>query len=141
MISKKEFTYFSVMASEEKMMNDLESVLDENQVETELSNKIKIAVSEGFTNALLHANKLDKDKKIQISIEINENGVYVDIIDEGVGGLAKIRNKKPPTLVAENGRGVDLIGYYANRVLFKELSSGGLKVSMEFDRKKSKITN
>ena len=81
---------------------------------------------------------MSEDKIIIVIIDIKENSISADIIDKGQGGLENIRNKKPTTLVDECGRGIDLITYYSTSVNFEELPTGGLKVSIEFDRKESK---
>lgn len=133
-MAKYEIKYKSIIASEDKMMADLEEILDENTVCGSLKHKFKIAVSEAFTNALLHGNKLEEDKIIILIININDSVLSADIIDQGQEGLEKIRNKKPATLISESGRGIDLIAHFAAKFDYEEISTGGLKVSIKFNR-------
>lgn len=128
------FTYKSDIPEEDHMLNDLIDVLNGNNLCGHLNEIIKISLSEAFNNALIHGNRHDKNKMIKLNIVINENEFSADIIDQGMGGLCRIKNKIPASLTSENGRGIDLISYYADEVDFEELSDGGLKVSMKFNR-------
>lgn len=133
-----EFTYPSVAASEEKMLDDLLAVLQTNVVPKSLLNQFTLAISEAFTNALVHGNEYDPNKVIKLVLDINGNCLTADIIDEGQGGLAKIKRRKPSTMLSEGGRGVDLMKYYASVVRFTETEGGGLKVSLRFEQIKEK---
>ncbi len=130
---KYEFTYSSAVASEDKMLDELATVLHINGIPEDLQNWFMLAVSEAFTNALVHGNKLNPHKAIKLALNINEGLLTADIIDEGQGGLAKIKRRQPPTVLSEGGRGVDLMRYYASAVRFTETEGGGLKVSLRFD--------
>ena len=129
-----DFTYFSVAESEEEMLDDVTAVLQSNGVDGEVYQKVSLVISEAFTNALVHGNQRNRKKKIKIHIEINEDSITADILDEGKGGLERIRTKRPPELMAENGRGVDLIRHCASGVVFEESESGGLRVSISVER-------
>ena len=131
-----ELTYRSVPESESSMENDLSRLLAENHVEPETAYRITLAVSEAFTNALVHGNRRDPNKLIEIHLEINESAVRADIVDEGRGGLGEIKERRPPELLGEHGRGIDLIEHYGDSVVFTELHTGGLKVSVAVERKR-----
>ncbi|MFQ6009198.1 MAG: ATP-binding protein [Candidatus Zixiibacteriota bacterium] len=133
---KYEFRYPSVDASEEKMLDDVLAVLVQNGVDKDLQDGFLLAVSEAFTNALIHGNQLKPDRTIKVLVDINNETLLADIIDEGQGGLDKIKHRRPPTLFSEGGRGVDLMKYYASDVKFTETEMGGLRVSIRFDAKK-----
>ncbi len=124
------FAYQSVSESEEIMLDDLEAVLRKHQIEASLHHRFVLAVSEAFTNALVHGNAYDPKKEIRMRLEVNEFEVTADISDEGRDGLARVGRKKPPALLAEGGRGIDLIRHYASRVEFSETDSGGLNVTI-----------
>lgn len=76
-------------------------------------NEIEIALNEAFTNALIHGNKFDSTKKIEINYHylhiINE--IHFSIIDEGEG----FKLKETPNflmdknLINEGGRGILLM--------------------------------
>ena len=132
--------YQSVSESEEKMLDDVVGILTEHNIDGELRQAFILTVSEAFTNALTHGNDYDPDKFIKISIYINHNSLTADIIDEGRGGLKKVFEKSPPTLLSEHGRGVDLMRHYSSAVRFQMTPDGGLQVTVAFDMKKSKVT-
>jgi serine/threonine-protein kinase RsbW len=135
-----EFTYSSTVASEDKMLNELSTVLQANGIPEDMQNWFMLAVSEAFTNALVHGNRRNPQKTIKLVLFINNNLLTADIIDEGQGGMAKIKRRKPPTMLSEGGRGVDLMRHYASVVRFTETEGGGLKVSLQFDQmKKNKM--
>lgn len=129
-----EFTYRSILRSETQMLMDLINVLEENQVVGAVKHGLMVAVSEAFTNALIHGNRLDPEKEIKLVITINKSEICADIIDQGTGALDRIKNKRPSTLLAENGRGLDLIRHYASSMTLQEVAKGGLKISVKFSR-------
>lgn len=129
------FRYPSVAESEKRMLDDVSAWLRRHPAVGSRFQPICLAVSEAFTNALTHANQYDPEKTITIELSINENTFTADISDEGAGGLAKIRNHKPPGQLADHGRGIDLIEHYASAVTLHETDSGGLRLHIVFDLK------
>jgi anti-sigma regulatory factor (Ser/Thr protein kinase) len=134
-------TYFSIPESEGKMLDDIESILHKYNIDSSLSHAVKLSVSEGFTNAMIHGNFRTPHKKIVVEVEINKESIRVDILDEGQKGIEKIKNRQSPSLLSEEGRGINLIQYYVPKVFFEEMDSGGLKVTMIFDRNIEKKEN
>lgn len=134
-MAEYDLTYRSVPESEAFMENDLSRLLEKHEVDPEAGYRITLAVSEAFTNALIHGNRRDPEKHIKIHLEINEIAISADIVDEGRGGLGEIKDRKPPELLGEHGRGIDLIEHYGDSVAFTELDTGGLKVSVAVKRR------
>ena len=62
------FIYVSNPDSEGKMYDDVRDLLIEWDIHHKLRNHILLAISEAFTNALIHGNKADPGKKIQLVI-------------------------------------------------------------------------
>lgn len=140
-MSKHVLTYPSVTASEEKMFDDVLMLLQAHGIYGNLQDNFLLAVSEAFTNALIHGNKHEPHRKIKILLDINKDSVGADIIDEGQGGLDKVKQRRLPTLLSASGRGVDIMQHYASVVSFTETAHGGLRVSIRFDLKKNKKYN
>jgi serine/threonine-protein kinase RsbW len=138
---RHEFRYPSTTESEERMLDDLERVLESSGVTVEAGRGFTLAVCEAFTNALLHGNQTNQDKTIHLVLEVNENGISADITDEGTGGLDKIRRRKRRGLMAEGGRGIDLIEHYADSMSFSEAEKGGLTVSIFVSHKRKQNTH
>lgn len=135
-----EFTYPSVVVSEERMLDDVLIVLQANRIYGDLQDSFMLVVSEAFTNALVHGNERDPRKEIKLQLNINKDVLAADIIDEGQRGVDRVKHKRPPTMFSEGGRGVDLMRHYASIVRFTETQRGGLKVSIRFDLTKENKT-
>ncbi len=116
------------------MLDEVATILQANGISEHRQNSFMLAVSEAFSNALIHGNERNPLKTIKLVLFINNDLLTADIIDEGRGGLAKITRRPPPTALSEGGRGVDLMRHYASAVRFSETDDGGLKVSLRFDQ-------
>lgn len=136
-----EFTYPSLLESEGQMLKDLVSVLDKHRVQVLARHSIMVMICEAFNNALLHGNQLDPAKKIKMVLTINRKELCADIIDEGSKGLQRINRRKPGGKWAESGRGIGIIGHYADSVRFEETEKGGLKVTMKFTHDEKTVIN
>ncbi len=47
--------------------------------------KLKLAFREALINAIVHGNKENPDKKVDVMLEINEDRIFIKIRDEGDG--------------------------------------------------------
>ncbi len=136
-MSDHQYRYSSDMASEETMFNDLEKILAANNIAGKLANDLKLAVSEAFTNAMVHGNRLEANKNVTINISINNDLIIADIIDEGTGDPGRVSKTEDPELWQERGRGVILMETMADRVSFqRDHISGGLQCTLMFVRKR-----
>ena len=133
-MSKREFKYPSTPESVGVMLDDVTAFLGAAEVAPGLTRRMLLAVSEAFTNAMVHGNRLRSHELIKIRLEVNETDIVADIVDTGKGGLDRIKNKKPATPDSESGRGIDLIRHFASSAHFSEGSEGGLRVTMTFSR-------
>jgi serine/threonine-protein kinase RsbW len=129
-----DFTYASTPESVGVMLDDVTAVLNAERIDQGLIRRLLLAVSEVFTNALVHGNKLQAHKPIKVRLAVNQTEVVADISDTGKGGLQKIENKKPATPESESGRGIDLIRHFASSTNFREAADGGLQVTLTFKR-------
>lgn len=121
------------------MYDDIKELLQFHEIDGKLGNDIKLALSEAFTNALVHGNKLDSDKGIEINITINNQFITADIIDEGTGTPDMLKEKEDPDMWQERGRGVILMETVADRVTFsKDRVTGGLQCTLFFNRDRYK---
>jgi anti-sigma regulatory factor (Ser/Thr protein kinase) len=119
------------------MYDDMARFISDNKLPEKLANNFKLAVSEAFTNALVHGNQLNASKIVKISLSINKEEIVADIIDEGTGNPDDISKTGAPSFWHERGRGVILMESVADSVRFKQVAStGGLKVRLVFSRLK-----
>ena len=129
-------TYQSVPESEEQMMDNLQSILAQHKIEDSLAGAIMLTVSEAFVNAFVHGNKRELNKTIQVEIEITPLTVKASVIDQGERHIDLSGDRPVPDPFSENGRGIAIMRHYATSLIFSGSKSGGLKVSIQFDRKK-----
>jgi len=128
--------YSSVPESEGRMLDDVEAIVDREELEEPTRHSFLLAVSEAFTNALLHGNGFDPGKEIMICVSITEEAATADIIDQGFEGLTSVFDSQPRGYLADGGRGIELIRHFAEEVKFAATETGGLKVTVRFDRKR-----
>lgn len=113
----------------EKVINEISEI---NSIQSELYGKILIATIEGVTNAMIHGNKLDIDKKVKVDFTVVAGKLTVDIEDEGSGFDF---NAIPDPTMPENienlsGRGVFLMRKLSDGVVFNDK---GTKVQLIFN--------
>lgn len=130
-----ELEYPSVVGSEAKLVQCLDEVLAANDVSHDEQRAFVLAISEAFTNALIHGNAFDAEKTIKIHLDINKSLLRADIIDQGENGLMKVNQPRRTDILADGGRGIGLIEHYVTDVQFDETEEGGLKVSIMLERK------
>lgn len=133
---KRTFQYQSNPESSEQMLDDLNDLLDIREISPQEKYSFLLAISEAFTNAIIHGNRCNPEKSVKLTVSVNENELSADIEDEGQGGLKKINKRQPSEPFDESGRGIDLIEHYATAVGYSESSAGGLKVSIKVLRQK-----
>mgnify|MGYP001214763373 CR=1 FL=1 len=134
-MKKFQFRYKSIMESEGRMYEDVKNILINTGMGRRRINSIMVAISEAFTNALIHGNNLNPDKSIEIRLTVNDKEINADIIDEGEGFNAAAPGRDTPELLSEGGRGVGLMRSMADDIRFyREEQNGGMIISMRFLR-------
>jgi anti-sigma regulatory factor (Ser/Thr protein kinase) len=129
------YIYPSVSEAEETFYEDLRKALTASKIDPAISRRFMLALSEAFTNALVHGNQRDPNKLITVRLQVMEDELRADIIDQGNGGLARIARRPEPTDMSEGGRGVDLIRHFSPGAEFSEDEAGGLKVTIRMARR------
>ncbi len=129
------FRYKSVMDSEDQMYEDVKKALTPVGLSARRFHSIMVAISEAFTNALIHGNNLISDKMIELTIEVNGKRIIADIKDEGGGIATDASNHETPDPLSEGGRGMGLMRMIADEVRFgRNNVTGGATVSLRFNR-------
>lgn len=109
----------------------IDNAKDKYQLDDDLYGNIMIAVLESVNNAIIHGNKLEKTKFVQLSMILEETSVTFLIKDEGNGFVI---NDLPDPTAPENlskpgGRGIFLMKHLADEVTFKD---NGQEVKLTF---------
>lgn len=97
---------------------------------------IHLATEEAITNAIVHGNKLDEKKHVQVCCEVTPDLVRIEVTDEGPGfDPSTIPDcTLEERLDVPNGRGVMLMRSFMTRL---EYSPKGNRVLMEKRRQPS----
>lgn len=128
---EKRITIFS----EQKNLRVVEKMVDEisgeQKLNSEVYGKVLIAAIEAVNNAIMHGNKSDATKKVEIKISASDKELHIFVGDEGEG--FDYENVPDPT-APENienvhGRGVFLMIQLSDEVRFFE---NGSKVELIF---------
>jgi len=102
----------------------IESFIDNARAKLRLDDdiygNIMIAVTESVNNAIIHGNKNDRDKNVQISLTFQDSILKFIIEDEGEG--FDYQNLPDPTspenIDKTNGRGIFLMKHLSDEVNF-----------------------
>ncbi|HEY0261532.1 MAG TPA: ATP-binding protein [Chitinophagales bacterium] len=113
----------------EKLVND---VYEEYTFSPHIYGNMLVALSEAVTNAVLHGNKSDTQKQIQIRCVTNEKHVTFEVKDEGNGfDYTQITD---PTMLENlskiGGRGVMIMTALSDDVLYEK---NGTVVKLKFN--------
>ncbi|SMO32594.1 ATP-binding protein [Gracilimonas mengyeensis] len=94
--------------------------------------RLMLTVSEAATNGIVHGNKLDASKSVEIAAFTNDGALVVETQDEGEGfNPEDIPDPRADeNLYKPSGRGVFLMEEYADEVKY---SDGGSKLTLIFN--------
>ncbi len=111
--------------------NIIDNITGEAGINQDNYGKILVSTLEAVNNAIIHGNKADKRKIVEIEIKINNNDLIVIVKDEGNGFVPE--NIPDPTdpenIEAINGRGIFLMSKLADDI---EYNKKGNSVTMKF---------
>jgi serine/threonine-protein kinase RsbW len=88
------------------------------------SMQAELCFDEAMTNAMIHGNKLDPERKIRVIVFADDTRWGAIIDDEGAGFTEADLPKPgdPETLLRENGRGIMLMKNYLDEVMYSSAS-------------------
>ena len=83
---------------------------------------VRLAVEEAATNAIIHGNKEDPDKKARIDYAVHKDRISITVTDEGEGfDYTTVANCTDPNHVTRTGgRGVCLIKEFMDEISCNE---------------------
>lgn len=125
-----------VLPSKMESLNRLEEfvsgLMKWARLEKDRLNDIMLILTEAVTNAIVHGNDNNPQKKVKIQAKLSDKKLTFVIEDEGPGfNPGEIPNPlDSENLLKPGGRGIYLIKYYADYVHY---SDKGNKVTIEFD--------
>lgn len=113
----------------------IEKIIDEisaeNGIKGESYGKILVATMEAVNNAIVHGNKSDVRKDVNIQIEIKDSLLEISVEDQGKGfDPRQIPDPtKPENIENISGRGVYLMSRLADEI---EFNDSGNRVTIRF---------
>lgn len=83
---------------------------------------VRVALCEALANAILYGNREDPDKRVDVSVAVDHDAVWLEVRDEGAGfDPARVPDPTDPERVSrESGRGLYLIRQLVDEVRFNE---------------------
>lgn len=112
----------SELSSLNRVEQMIQELTQEYHLEQEVTDRITMALHEAITNGILHGNKLDPSKTVEIDTHLEGNLLRITVRDQGEGFNP---NALPNPLDEQNllrsgGRGVFLMGQFADALSFNE---------------------
>ena len=116
--------------------NAIDNITGEAGINQENYGKILVSTLEAVNNAIIHGNKADINKIVDVEIKLNKNDLIIIVTDEGKGFMpAEIPDPTDPeNIEAINGMGVFLMSKLADDIQFNKK---GNSVRMKFKNIKS----
>lgn len=102
------------------------NVAKEINLSVEKLNNLTLSVSEAASNGILHGNKLDRNKKLKVKVEINSSKMTVSIKDEGNGFNPVIvpDPTRPENIFKESGRGIHIMKSFLDELKYNFTATG-----------------
>lgn len=94
--------------------------------------QVGLAVRESVANAVVHGNRLDLNKKVQLTAELNDTGLIVCIKDEGDGFDPDSLPDPllPDQLLNESGRGLFIVKSCMDNVIMRRCETRGMEITL-----------
>jgi serine/threonine-protein kinase RsbW len=85
-----------------------------------------ISVTEAVTNAIIHANKKDLNKKVNIDAFFENNTLTIKVKDQGVGFDPHLipDPTQPENILKDSGRGLYLMRTFLNELKYEHSPDG-----------------
>ncbi len=93
---------------------------------------VGIAVREAVINAMLHGNRMDPSRKVEVNLQVRPRSIRARVRDQGAGFDS---GATPDPTVGENlmrssGRGLLVMRAFVDKVDFKFLEGRGMEVTL-----------
>jgi anti-sigma regulatory factor (Ser/Thr protein kinase) len=110
-------------------------VADDYGFSLQRKHRLLVAVSEAFTNAIIHGSSQEKGSVVEVNITSKDGWLNIEVIDSG-HGLSKLPPQSAWGRVSpdsEGGRGLDLMRGLSDKLEFSESPNGGLAVRLGYN--------
>jgi serine/threonine-protein kinase RsbW len=116
----RQLTIESDIANLTKVENAIDSLTNEIGISKDSYGKIMVAVMEAVNNAIIHGNKADLKKRVEIEFRSERGNLNVSVTDEGKGFKpGEVPDPTRPENIEEiSGRGIFLMSKLADEIEF-----------------------
>jgi serine/threonine-protein kinase RsbW len=96
-------------------------------------NDVTTALIEACSNAIEHGNKFNPDKRVEVSLRFNGDGLVARVRDQGDGFDfdARLNQVGPPDPMSERGRGLMIMQAFTDDLKFSYDPGAGLCVELK----------
>lgn len=110
----------------------IDNAKDTYHIGDDLYGNIMVAITESVNNAILHGNKSDSKKFVDLSLELADNKITFTVVDQGPGfNPDTLADPTAPENIEKiGGRGIFLMKHLSDEVNF---SDEGRKVEIVFN--------
>ncbi|MEW6703103.1 MAG: ATP-binding protein [Bacteroidota bacterium] len=122
--------YEREIASDPELLPELEEFIIEIAHRANLSkdklNSLALSFSEAASNSIVHGNKLDKNKKVKITVKVDDKKMIVIIKDEGRGfNINTVPDPtKPENILKDSGRGIHIMRSFLDDLRYNFTPTG-----------------
>ena len=101
-------------------------IVDEFNLSDEIKNNLSLSVSEAASNAIVHGNKLDPNKFVDITITVDSDKIEVVIKDQGNGfDPSSVPDPtEPENLLKDSGRGIHIMKTFLEKMHYNFTDNG-----------------
>ena len=123
-------SYNKIFKSKSTLLPKIEDYVLDIAKQTNISelklNNLEMAVAEASANGILHGNKSDESKKVEVTIIVESNKLIVKFKDEGSGfKMDEIPDPtKPENILKNSGRGVHIMKAFLDDLEYNFTPSG-----------------
>jgi len=129
---KKTIKFSSEIHNIAKAEEILENITKQINLNEHIYGNILLSLSEAINNAIIHGNKMMKNKKVTVKYIIKKDLIEIQVYDEGLG--FDYKNIPDPTLrenlEKETGRGIFIIKNLTDSL---EFDNNGSLIIMKFN--------
>ena len=125
-----EVIYEKEIQSDPELLPELEEFIIElakkYKLNDEKLNSLALSFSEAASNSIVHGNKLDVNKKVKITVKVDNVKMTVTIKDEGKGfNIDSVPDPtKPENILKDSGRGIHIMRSFLNSLRYNFTPTG-----------------
>ena len=125
---KKE--YLKEIKSDPELLPEVEiffqNIANELGLNEQQRNSLTLSAAEAVSNSIVHGNKLDKNKKVIITVTSDGSNIEIHFIDEGEGfSPEEVPDPTAPeNILKDSGRGIHIMKSFLHELKYKFTPSG-----------------